>query len=430
MPELKDLETSLATKINASRALHATLEAKGAEATQDERNQLEAMIAEGVLLRKQVDQLRELKGLEDYVSLGGSAAPLSQTAQQLRSGTHEPRKSWGQLVVEHKAFTHNDGMRMSPVDVKAHMRPETPMRDVKAIYSLTDATGGAFTVPQYFLDPAIDVARQRPRSVLDMINVVPTMADAIQYVRMTARTNAAAVVPEYTGGNFGLKPESNLTFDTPTAAVKTIATWVGASRQILQDAPRLRGTIDSELQYMVQVTLEDQIIAGDGTGNNFTGILNTSGIQLRVMHGSAPVGRGQLTTDTKADTIRRAITDIRLAFYQPDAMVLNPADAEAIELTKATTNEYVNGGQMATFYDPVGQRIWRVPVVETPAIPALTALVGNFRLGATLWDRMQTEIRVGEPNDYFLRNALAILAELRAAFGVQRPLAFEKVTLL
>jgi hypothetical protein len=51
-------------------------------------------------------------------------------------------------------------------------------------------------------------------------------------------------------------------------------------------------------------------------------------------------------------------------------------------------------------------------------------------MGATLWDRMQTEIRVGEPTDYFLRNAVAILAELRAAFGVPRPLAFEKITLI
>jgi hypothetical protein len=45
-----------------------------------------------------------------------------------------------------------------------------------------------------------------------------------------------------------------------------------------------------------------------------------------------------------------------------------------------------------------------------------------------LWDRNQSEIRVGEPSDYFLKNLLAILAEMRAAFGVTRPLAIEKIT--
>ena len=72
--------------------------------------------------------------------------------------------------------------------------------------------------------------------------------------------------------------------------------------------------------------------------------------------------------------------------------------------------------------------LWRVPVAETPAITSGTGLIGNFFLGCTLWDRQSTDIRVGEPNDFFLRNAVAILAELRAAFAVKRALAFSKLT--
>jgi HK97 family phage major capsid protein len=73
-------------------------------------------------------------------------------------------------------------------------------------------------------------------------------------------------------------------------------------------------------------------------------------------------------------------------------------------------------------------RVWRVPVVETAAMTAGTALVGNFRMGVTLWDREDTQVLTGQPNDYFLRNAFAILAELREAHAVTRPKAIEKIT--
>ncbi len=99
-------------------------------------------------------------------------------------------------------------------------------------------------------------------------------------------------------------------------------------------------------------------------------------------------------------------------------------DGESMELLKSTLGTYVAS------YDPIAMRVWRVPVVETAAVPALTGIVGNFQLGATLWDRQQSEILVGQPNDFFLRNAFAVLAELRAAFAVTRPLAFEKMTFI
>jgi len=127
-------------------------------------------------------------------------------------------------------------------------------------------------------------------------------------------------------------------------------------------------------------------------------------------------------TDTKADALRRAITDIHLEFYQPDGILLYPGDAEDLELQKSSEGVYVSA------YDPAAMRIWRVPVIESSVMTSGYGLVGNFRMGATLWDRQATEIRVGEPNSFFLQNAVAVLAEVRAAFSVKRPSAFEYVT--
>jgi HK97 family phage major capsid protein len=161
---------------------------------------------------------------------------------------------------------------------------------------------------------------------------------------------------------------------------------------------------------MVELILENTLV---------TDMLAWTGIQSRV---HATSGARFDAADNIADSLRRAITDLYLEFYQPDGIILNPAQGETLELLKDDNNQYMR------VYDSATMRLWRVPVVETAAMTAGTALVGNFKLGVTVWDREQTQILTGQPSDYFLRNAFAILAELRAAWAVTRPLALEKVT--
>ena len=72
-----------------------------------------------------------------------------------------------------------------------------------------------------------------------------------------------------------------------------------------------------------------------------------------------------------------------------------------------------------------GRRIlWGIPVVTNHAMTEGTGLLGDWRK-AVLWDREQATIQVSDSHaDFFIRNMVAILAEMRAAFGVIRPHAF------
>lgn len=420
--DFKTQETELATLVNQSKTLYAEIEQKGDKATAEDRQKLTTLIEDGEKKRAALEELKKLAKLDDYANGEGGDGRKSSDRSDLENGrsggitSPALRKAWGRAVINSQEFKQNDRRELMPVQVGGfkHLfggpggRGDSDMES-KAIYAGTDASGGYATVADRQPD-ILDIARQRPRSVIDLVNKSATTVDAVEYVIMDTRTNSAAIVPEYTGGNFGLKPESNLTLDLKTATVNTIATWVAASRQILNDAPRLRALIDNELTYMVEVALEDKLV---------TDILAWSGIQSRV---HAVSGRAFNAADTIADTLRRAITDLYLEFYRPDGIVLHPTQGEALELLKATTNQYVQ------IYDSVNMRVWRVPVVETPAITSGTALVGNFQMGVTVWDREQTQVLTGQPNDFFLRNAWAILAELREAHAVTRPKAVEKVT--
>lgn len=416
---IKDLRTETQTLQNQAKTLHADLEVrvKGLEKTEGEarataerdiaadQTKLDNMLTDGRTKRAELERLITLEDNENFLN-------REEAAPRVKNNGHSyapERKTWGQIVVSSPEF------KTAPA---TSSNPRMDRVNVKAVYSSVDGAGGILIQTQRIAD--VITSPQRPASVLALINNSETTSDAVEYAEQTSRTNNAAPVAEFTGGNFGLKPESTMAFELKTAAVKTIAHWVAVSRNILRDAPRLRDTIDIDLTEGLRVVLENEIVSGSGSGEHFRGITNATGILTRTQGTGSPRG---LSGDTVADTLRRAITDVVLQFYTPNGIILNPTDAEAIELDKGDDLHYTK------IMDPATGRLWRLAVAETAALTAKTALVGDLMMAATIWDRMQTEIRVGEPNDMFLRNALAVLAELRAAFAVVRPAAVSKVTL-
>jgi HK97 family phage major capsid protein len=191
---------------------------------------------------------------------------------------------------------------------------------------------------------------------------------------------------------------------------------------VLADEPQLRSIIDNELLYGLRLQEDYQILQGDGTGENLKGILETPGIQTYDWSSGANLP----VVDTKADAIRRAATLALLAYYEPTGVVLNPQDWEDIELTKDSNGQYLIAVSVAMGGEP---KLWRVPIVDTPAMPVGQALIGAFGTGAQLYDREQASIRISEQHaDFFVRNAIVILAEQRLALAVKRPESFVSVT--
>ena len=205
---------------------------------------------------------------------------------------------------------------------------------------------------------------------------------------------------------------------TVVESIRTIALWVPATTRVVADAPQLRSYIDEYLGADIQTELEDLIVAGDGVGENFTGLMTVAGTQTLV----APVAPA-----SNLDNIRKAMTLVRVnARSEPTAVVLNPTDAQNIDLLKANNepNRFVGPGP----YGVGAAHLWGVPVVETDALTAGTALVGDFSK-AVLFDRKSLNITLGTINDQFVRNMITVLGEIRAGFGVIRPSAFCKATL-
>ncbi len=276
--------------------------------------------------------------------------------------------------------------------------------NVKSITSLTSGDGGAgdLIVPQRV--PSIFRQPDRAMTIRDLLSVGRTTSNSIEFVQETGFTNSAAPVAE--GAQ---KPESSLEFTLQTSPVRTIAHWIQASTQVLADVPALQSYIDTRLRFGLEIVEEEQILAGDGTGQNLLGLIPQA----------TPFDEARRRVgDTRIDIIRRAMTQVRLAEYRPDAIVLHPSDWEEIELTKTTEGAYVWANPRGL----LGPTLWGLPVIDTTAVEEGEFLVGNFRMSAQIWDRQDATVDIStEDRDNFIKNMVTIRAEERLALTCYRP---------
>jgi HK97 family phage major capsid protein len=390
---------------------------------------------------KNMTDIKEIKGLIEgmeamnTVEQWGTQAPVESVAAAAAAGFSlkglGSQNTIGQMFLDSPEFKtlqggKNGANMPSPFQFGASLTTHGAY-NVKDVYSaLPSGTPSSFGTIQR---DAIVVPPTRVKRVRDLFPTRTTTAAVIEYFRMLGfttaggGTNNAGTVAERNAGNtaFGAKPQSGMVFEGHQAPVRTIAHWEAAHRNVLADEPQLRSIIDNELMYGLRLQEDAQILNGDGTGENLTGVLQTSGIQEYAWSdgATAPVA------DTKADAIRRAATLSFLAYYEPSGVVLHPNDWEDIELTKDNNGQYLVAVSVAMGGEP---KVWRLPVVETPAIPEGTALVGAFGTGAQLYDREQASIRISEQHsDFFVRNAIVVLAEQRLALAVKRPESFVKI---
>lgn len=349
----------------------------------------------------------------------GENAPTGDGDQERKSDLLKPHtvESLAKMVVEHPEFKawHDSltagGTReiSKGIGVKSPVvQLEHSLLESKALVTGLSSTSGGALVQNDRLSTIVGPLRD-DLNVVDLVTRQTTQSDTVEYVRIGTETNAAAPVLEATSSSDGAKPESSVSMAVVTAIVETIAHWIPLTRRAASDAGQLQSYINDFLMYGLMDTLNDQLLNGDGNTPNLEGISATSDVQTQVFD-----------TDI-ITTARKARTKVRtIGKANPTAYVMSPEDWEAVDLAQDAEDRYYFGGP-ARLGTPV---LWGLPVVESEAVAAETAFVGDWRQ-AVIWDREQATIHMTDSHsDFFIRNILVLLAEMRAAFGVLRPQAF------
>jgi len=299
---LKELKGALKNVIaeNDSIVMHVeSNREEGAAEVQAEVKHVETFRSNLAKAREIRAEIEALEGLSEVKSWAtGSVAPAQTSKVDFSSS--DSRKSIGQRFIDSDEFkaigNGRNGYTM-----------QAPFQAKDVFTAMPSGTPGDFGAVQR--EGIVDRAKRVSR-VRDLFNVQQTNSNMIEYFRVSGFTNNAATVSERSGTPevFTSKPQSSMTVVGVQAPVRTIAHFEVAHRNVLEDEPTLRGIIDNELLYGLRLTEDDQILNGNGSGSNLTGIRNVSGVQT-LNWSAGTVG------DTRIDAIPRGVTQSLLSYY-------------------------------------------------------------------------------------------------------------------
>lgn len=248
---------------------------------------------------------------------------------------------------------------------------------------------------------------QRPLVVADLFSAGAITGTVLQYPVFDELEGNATMVDET-----GAAPQVH--WKDPTwkqDKIGKVASFFGISEDMMDDLSWVIGEINDAAQYDLKLQEETQLLSGDGSENNLTGLFN----------------RGIQTMDNKdglsdADRLSKAALQITTTTnFQADAYVMNPLDFWKLTIAKDANGNYLNLTD--------GAKLWNIPTVATAAITEGTALVGAFKSAKVLRKGGLVVKMTDSDTDDFLHFKQKCRVSERLGLQVKYPKAFVKVTL-
>jgi HK97 family phage major capsid protein len=359
----------------------------GERAAEEDRDTTEAEKAELGRIETRVAELdpEMQRWSEDAESTRAFAALTSRLDQHRENGT-EPRRpstaleqtSFGQTVVESEQFRSYTGRGQSAVVELTDFMPHQQ----RAAIMTTD-----LMIPSYVLPPRVQDITIPP--LLEIIDVVGVSNGVVEWVEITGDPMAQKVAEG------AAKPEATLVYTPQSAPLDTLAHWVQITRQALEDATYIKSVIEGKLRRGITLAIADAV--------------NDALVAAAIPPVSVPVGGALL------DAIRVGIGTVQSNGYNPNAVLLNPADWAALDMS-------VMGSTLGG--PTVGSTFWGLTPVASRWQPVGTATVGDFKAGVVWFDRNVSSVFMSDSHaDLFIKNTLVILAETRGKAAVVEPLA-------
>lgn len=247
---------------------------------------------------------------------------------------------------------------------------------------------------------------QRPLVVADLFSTGAITGTVLQYPVFDELEGNAKMVEET-----GAAPQVH--WKDPTwkqDKIGKVASFFGISEDMMDDLSWVIGEINDAAQYDLKLQEESQLLSGDGTENNLTGLFNR-GIQT--------MDKDELSD---ADRLSKAALQITTTTnFQADAYVMNPLDFWKLTIAKDANGNYLNLTD--------GAKLWNIPTVATAAITEGTALVGAFKSAKVLRKGGLVVKMTDSDTDDFLHFKQKCRVSERLGLQVKYPKAFVKVTL-
>lgn len=387
--KLTALKSALTTKLTAEQktlvdTAIATLEAKQA--------------AKEAALQTALDEAKsEIKVIKD-------AATANQEAfDKLIAG--------GKDQVKNKPVLFNDFLKESMTEkaaeiksLKKGQRVDIKLDETKALGDMLFANSfPTADVSVTTLRPGIIQLPKRKLHIRELLSGGAMGNSNFAYVKEIAGEGAIAPVAEGV-----LKPQIDLNLEEVSVPAQYIAGWLRISRKMLDDVPGMITFLQSRLPELLLRAEDAQLLTGDGTGSNLSGITDAGNF-------TAPTG----TATIDVEQLVQAIAQLEGYDREANGILLNPSDYYQILINKASgSGEYDLPTALATIRDG-NLYIAGIPVFRSTAMDADKFIVGDWVMGANLITREAPRVEIFYEDGINVReNMVTVRIEERIAFPV------------
>ena len=363
------------------------------------------------------DAMTELRNHKAVEVIGGAGEVVGTTEQKetrVKKDNSLGARVWEEM--QERGIKRDERFQISDIAFRA-------ASDVQTVAELDGEDS-----PNYYdyaltqVDLEIKEGYRRPMTILDLFNRETTDKDSVTWFVEGALDGDAGMTAE--NGAF-----SQLHVNDPvavTAPLKKVTAIWKQTDEILSDAPRFVSHVNARAGYRLDCVVEDQILAGNGSGANLTGLANTTGI------GSASAEAFNMAF---IESLLDERTKIRKATpnFNVDTLLLADEDYDALMKLKNNADQYVLGGPTGFVYGngvTIGKNLWNtITMVPTPALTSGTAILGAFKAGATVYAHVTgRRFDVGYDGEDFSHGRVSFRAYQRLCLAVEYPAAFTKYT--
>ena len=373
-------------------------------------NEMEKLQAEIKALGEQLAKAtgETAKGLADRIDTLQKQVDAIDAKMVDRMNHNAPEEGLGEFMQQHEGVQKilRDKAGSIRIELDGKMARQLERKTLITSTAVGSATSGVLPIDRV---AGIVTEAQQELTIRNLLSARPTSMAQIDFIKVNAALSKASPQVESSA-----KTENAVTFTTAAALVRTIATWIPATRQILEDFVELMGFLMTNLPFQVNREEELQILSGDNTGQNLNGLI-TQAQSFDTNLLVAALGWNRI------DILGRAIQQIQADNeVTPTFVVLHPNDWWAIRLTKDSYGRYILGDPQQPMANP---NIFGLRVLVTSNITTGTFLVGcSSAVCQEIRDRSGMTVEIStEHSTYFTENKVAIRAEKRLALVVFRP---------
>jgi hypothetical protein len=253
------------------------------------------------------------------------------------------------------------------------------------------------TMPGTTVEMGLAATPRNQPFLLEFVDTGSVSTPNVMWFNKVNRENGTAFIAEGV-----IKPLSDFDIVGETSTVKKVATAFNVNEEMLTDIPFIESEIRNEGIENLRITIDEQLLSGDGIGSNLKGILEYAG-------GYALPSLDDSTLDANVyDAILAAHTMLNTLNFMPSAVFVHPVTRYMMRTTKASDGTYI----IPPSADTNAMNVDGLPVIAKNQIAPGYFLMGDMSKSHVRF-YADINVRVGYNGDDFRYNRLTFLVEAR-----------------